>query len=514
MICKGVIAAFIATVALVGAATAAAAAPNTWTAANPLSAARGSHVAAPLPGGKVLVAGGTTDGSSCLTSAEIYTPATNTWTPAASMGSARCGAAAVALSGGKVLVAGGGTSATNPATGFNTGEVYDPAANSWTAVSNTMSSYRFLHPVAVVMANGQVLIAGGVDHSANALKTADVYNPATNSFAATNSMGTGRAFASAVLLSTGSVLVAGGTTGSPANTPSSTGEVYNPTSASWTPVTGSTSQPRAGASAAALPGGKALIAGGAMYSISGSTETAQGESSTDIYNASTNSFTPGPAMATARSNFGIAPLAGGRVVVGGGFTTLTVNFMTGTAVATPTSSSEVYDAASNTWTTAGPQPTAVIAPTFTALSSGQVLSAGGTGSDTHTGSNEAALFTPAPLPTPPGPSHLKPKLKITGLHKHIKRKRLLRRGLKFTLKPNEAVKLRITLLARGKHGRKFKVTLAKKTFKLSANKRTVVLKLKRKRFRHVRRKVLEVMIVARDATGSKTTTIRKIKVSG
>ena len=52
----------------------ALAAPGTWTATGSLNTARVAHTATLLPNGKVLVAGGY-NGSSYLTSAEVYGPA-------------------------------------------------------------------------------------------------------------------------------------------------------------------------------------------------------------------------------------------------------------------------------------------------------------------------------------------------------------------------------------------------------------------------------------------------------
>ena len=73
-------------------------------------------MAAPLSGGKVLIAGGF-DGNTFLRSAELFDPSTDTFTALTASGdtelqTAREGAVAVSLSGGKVLIAGGATGGT------------------------------------------------------------------------------------------------------------------------------------------------------------------------------------------------------------------------------------------------------------------------------------------------------------------------------------------------------------------------------------------------------------------
>jgi hypothetical protein len=60
-----------------------------------------------LSGGKVLLVGGSADGTSPLASAEIFDPSATTFTPASSVGTPRTGPTVLQLPGGKVLVLGG-----------------------------------------------------------------------------------------------------------------------------------------------------------------------------------------------------------------------------------------------------------------------------------------------------------------------------------------------------------------------------------------------------------------------
>jgi hypothetical protein len=87
------------------------------------------HTATLLPGGKVLVVGGTDsviDGGVILASGELYDPATGSWTATISMQVARGGYTATLLRDGTVLVAGG-----NGISGYLAStELYDPGTGS------------------------------------------------------------------------------------------------------------------------------------------------------------------------------------------------------------------------------------------------------------------------------------------------------------------------------------------------------------------------------------------------
>jgi hypothetical protein len=68
---------------------------------------RVDHVAARLPNGDVLVAGGMDNTDTAHAEAYLYHPATNTWSATGSMAAPRAYATATALSSGSVLIAGG-----------------------------------------------------------------------------------------------------------------------------------------------------------------------------------------------------------------------------------------------------------------------------------------------------------------------------------------------------------------------------------------------------------------------
>src|SRR5437762_1335140 len=76
---------------------------------------------------------------------------------------------------------------------------------------------------ATLLPNGKVLVAGG-NNGADALSSAELYDPASGTWTATGSLGTARSFHTATLLPSGKVLVAGGENG-PAL---SSTELYDP----------------------------------------------------------------------------------------------------------------------------------------------------------------------------------------------------------------------------------------------------------------------------------------------
>jgi hypothetical protein len=559
-----------------------------WTPAHSMGTARLFHVQVTLANGNVLVAGGQPSLSSgtALKSTEIYNPSADSWFGAPDMGTARVVAVAAKLPGGKVLVAGGSTTG-NSADNLATAEVYDPASNTWTPTANNMSSPRGLLATATALPSGQVLVAGGSDATGTAVKTADLYNPATNSFTPAHDMGTARTAAAASLLASGKVLVAGGL--DVAGNPLATGEVYDPTTNAWTPVGNSMSVPHGLPVAATVPGGKVIVTGGESATSPSTVVTAN----SDLYDPATNAFTGGPAMGSPRVLFAGTSLADGRLLVTGG-----ANIGGGSAVLV--GSTEIYDVTSNRWTTVGSLGTARVVLAASTLTNGQVLATGGTSDvTTSSASTTAELFTPAAPPgvpqsvtatagngsatvsfappasdggspvtrytvkastgqvvttpdartvatvpgltngrsvsftvtatnafgtgpasaasnavTPAGPDTAA-SVSITGLAKKLKLKSFLK-GVKFSVTPSKAASLEISLLGKVRKATISKagsLTLASKTTRLSASTQKLKLKPKKKLVGRPRKATIQVVIVATDAAGTRSTTTKKIKIS-
>jgi hypothetical protein len=139
-----------------------------------------------LADGRLLAAGGADSRD-----AEIYDPAAGGWSYAGTMHSSRVGAAYARLLDGRVVVAGGSFGGCDP-----TAEVYDPDTNTWTLTGDMSIDRRDATATRVRLPNGteRVLVAGGVDNQNDAaLSTAELYDPATNSWTATGSMTAARA---------------------------------------------------------------------------------------------------------------------------------------------------------------------------------------------------------------------------------------------------------------------------------------------------------------------------------
>jgi N-acetylneuraminic acid mutarotase len=341
-----------------------------WSLTGSMSTARYSHTATLLPSGQVLVAGGVDDTPMVVSSAELYDPATRTWMATGNMGVPREAHTATLLASGKVLVAAGyGTAPLSSA------ELYDPVTGTWTA-TGSLAQARFGY-TATLLPNGQVLVAGGNDSVSgfHELSSAELYDPATETWRATGSLAQARQSHTATLLRNGQVLVVGGYNG----TSLSSAELYDPRTRIWT-ATGSMGTSRNVPSATLLPNGQVLVAGGFSYT-SGFLRSAE------LYDATMGTWTATGIMLTARASHTATLLLSGKVLVTGGRYR---NF-------SDTRGTELYDPASGTWRTSRRMQTARQDHTATLLPSGDVLVAGGQnpgeGSDNQI-LNEAELSDP------------------------------------------------------------------------------------------------------------------------
>lgn len=223
-----------------------------------------------LTDGKVFVCGGYigyySSSKDITASAALYDPILKEWTLLPPMTVARARHTATLLASGKVFVFGGLTN--NAGTTYTAvGEIYDPTTNTWaTAPSSGAPSARAKH-TATLLSDGTVLIAGGLTGS-GATTTCAIYDSAgAGSWTNTGALIQGRFNHAACLLSSNNVMIAGGEKTTAADT-LNTIEVYNFAGGTWG-NDGTISVKRQGAKAVSLGAITALIVGGSTTIESG-----------------------------------------------------------------------------------------------------------------------------------------------------------------------------------------------------------------------------------------------------
>ncbi|HKD68085.1 MAG TPA: kelch repeat-containing protein [Candidatus Binataceae bacterium] len=352
-----------------------------------LAVARMNHSATLLPSGLVLIAGGFTGGhNSCaaLASAELFDPASSSFNRLArAMTTPRRDQAAVFLDpalvsgprAGQVLIVGG----LDGAKPLQSAERYEPSSMTFKATANRMTTPRDF-PVATLLNNGKVLITGGFNNFVGTISSAELYDPATDTFSITGAMHDDRDAHTATRLASGEVLVAGGTSVGSGNLAAA--EIYDPATGTFTCVGGvdpSTGRCKRAMTDERGDAGATLFSAGPLAGLVLLTGGSDGSIPVDfaeLYNPlSANAFAPTGKMSDARVSHTQTLLADGQVLVAGGLSS------------GPLASAEIYDPGAGLFICVGGSTSGQCNPSMTAartnhsatlLTDGDVLIAGGT----------------------------------------------------------------------------------------------------------------------------------------
>jgi Kelch motif len=366
-----------------------AATPNTWRAGPSMSLPRLFPSLATLADGRVLFVGGVLNvpGGEAV---DAYSPQTNSFSAVAAMHQNRSGPLAVSLTDGRVLAAGGAGA------GDTSGEIYDPAADTWTAIPSPMHAMRSsglltnTAAAAVSLPGGEALLVGGeATGPGGPTAGADIFDPSLNGgvggFSAAADMSTPRLGAGAAALPGGDVLVVGGSDA--ASEALATGEVYHSSSNTWTPVANQMATAHVQPSVVPLPNGNVLVFGGVASAVSSPSLATTTDS--EIYDPATNRFTPtGPTIHSIVLP-STAALPDGRVVAAGGESLIEGNAAFG--------QTQVYEPTVNAWVR-GASPLGLTLQAGAALPSGEVLA---TRIDTVLSGTGTQIYTPATVPGAP-----------------------------------------------------------------------------------------------------------------
>jgi N-acetylneuraminic acid mutarotase len=369
---------------------------TTWTTTGSLGTARAQHTATLLANGKVLVVGGLigcNPGCQTTNSVEIYDPSTSMWSATGSPSLPRGNHIAVRLANGKVLVAGGYSA---PGVVLAGSELFDPDTGTWSP-TGALGSARQFH-TAALLPDGRVLITGGLGADFSVLSTAELYDPAIGSWSSAGTMNSARVFHTTTLLNNGEVLVAAGSNTNlptpPSFTPLRSAELYDPTNGSWT-ATGDLITARVVPSETLLPNGKVLIAGGGP-------DDERAFDKAEVYDPVTGQWSATGSMTVPRAGHTATLLPSGRVLIAAGYNKNNLF-----------KSAELYDPATETCTAIADLNTARAIHSATLLSNGKALVACGYGDAGQLTSAELFDST-TPVPRITGASVSGKKLIVEG----------------------------------------------------------------------------------------------------
>lgn len=272
-----------------------------WAATGRMTSARRYHGATLLPDGRVLVTGGRAGQSAGLNTAEVFDPATGVFTATANLIVPREYHNTALLPSGEILLA----------TGFNQtkgslegAEIYAADLTSSRVISNLNAEGGARSMVQLL--DGRYLLAGG--HRGAEVREAEIFDPSDESFTSTGDMVRGVTRAAHVRLTDGRVFFAGGST---VNVVTELGQIYDPSTGTFSTTTGTMAVASQGRTARLLPDGRVLVFGGWA--------SASSYVGVEVFDPVTERFSPGAAGFRPRAEHTATTLTDGRTLIVGGY---------------------------------------------------------------------------------------------------------------------------------------------------------------------------------------------------
>jgi len=285
---------------------------------------------------------------------------------------------------GRPVTAPGASTCTLRVTWDDTTVAYPAVLDPRWTTTGSMTTPRQGH-TATLLSTGNVLVVGGTSNGATALASAELYNRTTGSWAATASLTGARTLHTATQLNTssnattsGKVLIAGGLNGA---TSQNTAQLYSPSAGTWT-AAGNLNAPRHGHTATLLASGKILVTGGLNDTTTLNTAAVYDPTS----GAGSWTATTGPMPSALKAHAATLVVTsnsqlGNKVLVYGG--------NTGSATS---SAVYLFDPTSLAFSTLSAMPSAREGHTATVLTNGNILVTGGKSGTTTLATT--ALFNP------------------------------------------------------------------------------------------------------------------------
>ena len=294
------------------------------------------------------------------------------WFPLPAMSEPRSRQTATLLPDGDVLVAGGYNASANTTV---TDQLLDPATGKWLEAAPMLVARS--GQTATLLRDGEVLVVGGSEtpEGKEGTKTAELYDPARNTWTSAPAPAELLEAQSATLLSDGRVLLIGLFKGQPF--PGVAGAaIYDPASGSWSRVA-SPKRFHYGAAVTVLPDGKVMVMGGwhseEVWNNGPETKFTV-FASVEEWDPASDTWSEAAPMSHARADQTATLMPDGKVFVTGGIFEVSWG---GNDSLNSLRSTEIYDPQTNSWSARASMLIPRAQDTATLMKDGRVLLVGG-----------------------------------------------------------------------------------------------------------------------------------------